>query len=95
MYETKTFANTNGSGDSDAMVVDNMSDKLAILRWTGGTSVSVKVSEDGATFDALYTRTVSPAFVEVPEPATHLKVTGTGGVTWVTAKLRAFNPATG
>lgn len=92
MNETLTFTALQGSGDSAALAIDGLARMWAVLRWSGGTNVQVKVSEDGTTFDAQYTATVSPAWMEIPNNATHLKVTGVGAIIWTSAKLRAFNP---
>lgn len=90
MYEAFDL-DIEASGNGDAQNVTNLTDKWVFFRGLSAGTCNLQTSVDGTNF---YTHTAQTAdgWVEVPEPATHIRLNGSG-LTLTAATLRALNPS--
>lgn len=93
MYETKSIGSIQANADSAVVEIGQYADKWLLARGLSAGSAAVKLSIDGTNYVTAMTINAD-GWYELPWPATHIKLTGSG-LTLTAADVRADNPATG
>lgn len=91
MYENRAIPSIITNGDSGVLDIAQLTDKWLWAHISAGSFI-LKTSGDGTNYIDGPTVTASGKF-EVPENATHAKITATG-LTNVSTFIRGDNPAT-